>query len=104
MENLNALPLATRQKNRQAVQTAMATDPKAYVRHFVRMLQTDEERVRLALGPKNANRIARAGQMVAAEIYHCPGNFAASAWKKLTWLQQRTIDGAFADALHRHGF
>lgn len=105
MENLYALPLAVRQANREAVRQAMANEPYTYARKLSGILSDafDGPTARRNIGAPNANRIARAGQMVAEKFYRCPGSWAAQAWHKLTAEQKRIIDGAFAEVLREHG-
>lgn len=105
MENLYTLPLAVRQANREAVRQAMADEPYTYARKLSGLLSDafDGPMARRNIGTPNANRIARAGQLVAEKFYHCPGSWAAQAWHKLTAEQKRGIDGAFAEVLREHG-
>ena len=105
MENINTLPLAVRQANREAVREAMANEPYTYARKLSGILSDvfDGPMARRHIGAPNANRIARAGQMVAEKFYRCPGGWAAQAWHKLTAEQKRVIDSAFAEVLREHG-
>lgn len=105
MENLYALPLAERQAAREKVHQAMADEPHTYARKLSGLLSDafDGPVARRNIGRPNANRIARAGQMVAEKFYRCPGGWAAQAWHKLTAEQKRIIDGAFAEVLREHG-
>lgn len=105
MENIHTLPLAVRQANREAVREAMANEPYTYARKLSGILSDafDGPTARRNIGSPNANRIARAGQMVAEKFYRCPGSWAAQAWHKLTAEQKRVIDGAFAEVLREHG-
>ena len=102
--NIRALPLATRQANRDAVYRAMYLDPQAYAANLRRLYDTDADArdtiIRHILG-RNArtNKVARAGQLIAEKVYQCPGEWAAQSWHKLTWLQKFTIDNAVNDVL-----
>lgn len=102
--NIRALPLKTRQANREAVYRAMWRDPQAYAANLHRLYDTDADArdtiIRHILS-RNAqtNKIARAGQLIAEKVYQCPGEWAAQSWHKLTQLQKFTIDNAVRDAL-----
>ena len=102
--NIRALPLKTRQANRDAVYRAMYLDPQAYAANLRRLYDTDADArdtiVRHILGTRaNANKVARAGQLIAEKVYQCPSEWAAQSWHKLTQLQKFTIDNAVRDAL-----
>ena len=103
--NIRALPLATRQANRDAVYRAMYLDPQAYAANLRRLYDTDADArdtiVRHILA-KNAqtNKVARAGQLIAEKVYQCPGGWAAQSWHKLTQIQKFFIDKAVHDALN----
>lgn len=105
MENLYALPLAVRQAHRESVYQAIVHEPHTYARKLSGILSDvfDGPMARRNIGLPNANRIARAGQMVAEKFYRCPGSWAAQAWHKLTAEHKRVIDGAFAEVLREHG-
>lgn len=102
--NIRALPLATRQANRQAVYEAMRDDPQGYAANLRRLYDTDADArdtiIRHILA-KNAqtNKVARAGQLIAEKVYQCPGEWAAQSWHKLTALQKNTIDAEVYRAL-----
>jgi len=101
--NIRALPLATRQANRDAVYTAMYRDADAYAAHLQTLYDTDSDAkqriTRILAARANANKVAQAGQLIAEQCYQCPGEFAAQAWHKLTTLQKFTIDSAVHRAL-----
>ena len=101
--NIRALPLATRQANRDAVYRAMYLDPQAYAANLRRLYDTDADArdtiVRHILGQTRCNRVARAGQLIAEKVYQCPGKWAAQSWHKLTQLQKFTIDTEVHKAL-----
>ena len=101
--NIRALPLKTRQANRDAVYRAMYLDPQAYAANLRRLYDTDTDArdtiVRHILGNSRCNKVARAGQLIAEKVYQCPGEWAAQSWHKLTWLQKFTIDTEVHKAL-----
>ena len=102
--NNRALPLATRQANREAVYRAMYLDPQAYAANLRRLYDTDADAhdtiIRHILARPRCNRVARAGQLIAEKVYQCPGEWAAQSWHKLTQLQKFFIDKAVHDALN----
>lgn len=101
--NIRALPLKTRQANRNAVYRAMYLDPQEYAANLRRLYDIDPDArdtiVRHILGNSRCNKVARAGQLIAEKVYQCPGEWAAQSWHKLTQLQKFTIDKAVHDAL-----
>lgn len=104
MENLYNLPLATRQANREAVREAMADMPAVYGGYLRALVaaMNESERKRV-FSTRQANRVARGGQLVAEKIYQCPGAWAAQAWKSLTAGQRYIIDREVGAVLGEFG-
>jgi hypothetical protein len=48
---------------------------------------------------KGANIAARAGWIIAQNVYGCPPNFAAQAWHRLTAMEKHIIDIAVLKAV-----
>lgn len=106
MFNAYALPLAERQANRETVRVEMAERPEAYAANLRKLYETNSEARQLVdrdilKARKGTNTVARAGQLVASEVFHCTGSWAAEAWHKLTRYEQGIIDAAFEREIER---
>lgn len=96
--------LAKRQAARAAVAESMAQWPYTYAAELRRLYDTRQDlrweiQRDVLLVRKGANLAARAGWIIAQNVYGCPREFAAQAWHSLTPMQRHIIDIAVLKAV-----
>lgn len=97
--------LPARQAARERVFRAMQETPHVYAKR-IRRLYDERPDLRWEIlrdvltARRGANVVARAGWIIAENVYDCPRDFAVGAWKRLSGMQRLRIDSAVALAVH----